>query len=143
MSTRALVLDPDPDNRHRLGLLLKKAGFEPVLCDTGTSAARVLKTDVFDVAIINSTMRDMPVVDAARRLRRVMESENFGPYTRIVCIIFDKREMKSFPPHLIDAFLVAPFSAEDFKNAVGGKAIVASPAKKSEAQTFTSTVIRS
>jgi len=119
----ALIVDSDSNNRHNLGRLMKMAGFEPVLANSGSAACRIFASEFFDTAIINTNVSDMPADQIARRLRRRMEAENFGPATRIICIIYHEKEKAAFPPHLIDGFLLAPFSAGQFQAIVGGKTL--------------------
>lgn len=119
----ALIVDNDAKQLRTLGLLMKKAGFEPVLAASGRQASAMFANNLYDVAIINTAVSDMKAVEIARALRRRMEAENFGPYTRVIGIIFKATDAKSFPPYLFDGFLVAPFSAADFHRVVGGEEI--------------------
>jgi len=129
MGNNALIVDSDATQLRQLGLLMKKAGFEPVLAASGRQASAMFANSLFYVAIINSAIQDMKAIEIARALRRRMEAENFGPFTRVIAIVFNAAEAKSFPPYLFDGFLVAPFSAADFHRIVGGDEI-----RKSENQ---------
>jgi len=123
MGSNALIVGFGATQLRQLGLLMKKAGFEPVLAASGRQASALFANSLFDVAIINSAVADMKAAEIARALRRRMEAENFGPFTRVIAIVYNAAEAKSFPPYLFDGFLVAPFSAADFHRVVGGDEI--------------------
>ena len=131
--TNALIVDSDANQLRQLGLLMKRAGFEPVLAASGRQASALFANNLYDVTIINSAVSDMPIVDIARALRRRMEAENFGPFTRVIAIVYKAEQAKKFPPYLFDGFLVAPFSAADFHRVVGGQEITK---HKKETNTF-------
>jgi len=115
----ALIVDPDAKNRRMLSQLLDLAGIQAVEADTGVKAAKFFGSQPFDIAIINHTLTDITAPDLARRLRRRMEAENFGPSSRIVAIISGEAKKRAYPAHLIDAFLIPPITAEAFARAIG------------------------
>lgn len=120
----ALIVDSNPDHRVTLGRLVKKAGYEPSLAADGRQAAKLFLSEVFELAVVNAALSDMTAIELARRLRRRMEAENFGPSARIVCIVGGEKEKAAFPQHLIDAFLVAPITAKSFQDAIGARSNV-------------------
>lgn len=120
----ALIVDPNADHRVALGRLVKKAGFEPSLAADGRQAAKLFVNEIYELAVINAGLSDMTAIDLARRLRRRMEAENFGPAARIVCIVNSEKEKAAFPDHLIDAFLITPITAKSFQDAIGARSNV-------------------
>jgi len=115
----ALIVDPDSNNRMVLSKLLRVAGIQSVQADSGAMAAGIFSRQPFDIAILNNTLTDIPAATVARRLRRRMEAENFGPDTRIVAIIAKDSNRKAFSPYLINAFLIPPITSSEFARALG------------------------
>jgi len=137
----ALIVDSDGENRVALGRLVKMAGYEPSLAADGRQAVKMFAHEVYELAVINATLTDMSAVDVARRLRRRMEAENFGPTARIVCIVGSQKECSAYPDHLIDAFLVAPITAKGFQAAIGARSLRAGARTAAGSPRFSSVVV--
>lgn len=138
----ALIVDPDVNNRRMLAQLLDMAGIDSVDADTGVKAGKLYGTQPFDIAIINATLTDVAAPEVARRLRRRMEAENFGPSTRVVVIISSEAKKKNYPAHLVDAFLIPPITADAFARAIGVPSLRGNVQAHKRAETFATKVMK-
>lgn len=138
----ALIVDPDAKNRRMLAQLFDMAGIDAVQADTGVKAGKIFGSQPFDIALINGTLTDVPAPELARRLRRRMEAENFGPSTRVVAIVASEAKIKNYPAHLIDAFLIPPISADAFAHAIGVPSLRGNIQAHQRAENFASKTMR-
>lgn len=138
----ALIVDPDAKNRRMLSQLLDMAGIDSTEADTGVKAGKIFGSQPFDIALLNATLTDVPAHEVARRLRRRMEAENFGPSTRVVVIISSEAKKKNYPAHLVDAFLIPPITADAFAKAIGVPSLKGNVKAHRRAETFATTVMQ-
>lgn len=73
---RILVVDDDRTTRHLMQSLLKKAGYEVVLCADGKAALEVLASEKFDLVLLDVWMPELTGLDV---LSRMGQSLNMPP----------------------------------------------------------------
>src|SRR5215510_13555953 len=69
MSKLILLVDDDIDSLKLIGLMLKRAGFEVIVADSGGKALARTESNKFDLIITDLMMPDMNGLELIRRLR--------------------------------------------------------------------------
>jgi len=70
IEARILVAEDNPSNQMLVELMLKKAGCEPVLVSNGLEAIEKIKSEDFDMVLMDMHMPELDGYEATRRLRR-------------------------------------------------------------------------
>ena len=87
-SPNVLVVEDNPTNQKIIGLVLDLAGISPSFAENGEEACRMVKTDRFDIILMDL---QMPVMDGLTAIRtiRAWELETGIPATPIIAVSAD------------------------------------------------------
>ena len=72
---RILIVDDEPEIGHILGFILRGAGFEVAVVDSGRAALAQLASSATDLVLLDVTM---PEIDGFETLRRIREAPATG-----------------------------------------------------------------
>jgi two-component system cell cycle response regulator len=123
MSFTIAIVDDDTAIRRLVGLLLNRAGFETLECATGEEARQRLRSEPWDLVILDRRLPDMDGVLLAHELKSNPEYR-----TRYVIVLTGEAEQEDKVEGLdlgADDYVTKPFQAPEFLARIrAGKRIV-------------------
>jgi CheY-like chemotaxis protein len=114
---RVLAAEDHPINLKFMSILLEKMGHEAAFCENGREALELVRTQPFDVVLMDLHMPEMDGLSATRAIR-----ELDGPASQVKIILVtadvvnDTREKALIAG--IDAFAAKPLQIEDLRRAL-------------------------
>ena len=88
-SLRVLAAEDNPTNRQVLRLLLEPAGIDPVFVEDGEQAVAAVKSQPFDVVLMDANMPRMDGITALRRIRALPGPVSRTPVHMLTANVFD------------------------------------------------------
>jgi len=107
MAKRILIVDDDFDDLQTMKTLLEKAGYTTVPATNGAKALDMLKSNGFDLVLLDIQMPTLSGYDLLRLLREKMNHDAKMAYVSIV-------PQKEVDMNDIDGFIQKPFSPASF-----------------------------
>ncbi len=115
MAKRILIVDDEAMITKSLKKLLTKEGFEPVIVSGGNEALGQVKTNDFDLLIIDIRMPQMDGIETIRAIREYMAVEGKDPIPEIVITGYaDENKYKCAVDLKVNAYIYKPFDTSEF-----------------------------
>ena len=123
-SRRVLLAEDDAVNRKMTTRLLEKMGHDVESVSTGQEVLDLLRTDSYDVVLMDVQMPDMDGLEATRRLRSE-RADDAQPYVVALTASVMEEDRKRCRAAGMDAFLSKPVQREDLARALDQEASLA------------------
>jgi two-component system response regulator AtoC len=112
---RILAVDDDGLVRKSLEILLKEAGYEPVVAASGQEALGFLVQRHFDLLITDIRMPGMDGLQVIKAVRDYCHESKKHPIPEIVLTAYNDEQVKESAMRLgVREFLLKPFKVEEF-----------------------------
>lgn len=112
---RILAVDDDGLVRKSLEILLKEAGYEPVVAGSGQEALGFLTQRHFDLLITDIRMPGMDGLQVIQAVRDYCREAKKRPIPEIVLTAYNDEQVKQSAVRLgVREFLLKPFKIEEF-----------------------------
>lgn len=119
MAKRILIVDDEAMITKSLKKLLTKEGFEPIIVSSGNEALDQVKTNDFDLLIIDIRMPQMDGIETIRAIREYMAVEGKDPMPEIVITGYaDESKYKCAVDLKVNAYIYKPFDTTEFLNTI-------------------------
>ena len=108
---RILHVDDEPDILETVKTILENEGFEVVSVDSGKEALKQIKSNNFDLFILDVMMPDMSGWDLFTRIKKLKSD-----YKVIILSIIEvsQSRLKELQAHGISDYITKPFHRDDF-----------------------------
>lgn len=84
---RILVADDDPQNQRMLALILRRKGYSLIFASTGLEVLEAVKTNSFDLILMDVLMPQMDGVDATRQIRAMENADHHLPIVGLTAVM--------------------------------------------------------
>ncbi len=119
MAKRILIVDDEAMITKSLKKLLTKEGFEPVIVSSGNEALDQVKTNDFDLLILDIRMPQMDGIETIRAIREYMAVEGKDPIPEIVITGYaDESKYKCAVDLKVNAYIYKPFDTNEFLDTI-------------------------
>ncbi|MBU1998493.1 MAG: response regulator [Candidatus Omnitrophota bacterium] len=115
MSKKILIIDDETMITKSLKKLLTKEGYLPTIVSSGNEALDQLKTDNFDLLVLDMRMPQMDGIETIRAIRQYLAIEQKDPMPEIVITGYaDENKYKCAVDLKVAAYIYKPFDTKDF-----------------------------
>ncbi len=112
---RILAVDDDGLVRRSMEILLKEAGYEPVVAASGAEALGFLPQRHFDLVITDIRMPGMDGLQVIQAVRDFYKQKGKPPVPILVLTAYNDEPVKQSAIKMgVEHFLLKPFKLEDF-----------------------------
>lgn len=112
---RILAVDDDGLVRRSLEILLRGAGYEPVVAASGQEALGLLAEKHFDLLITDIRMPGMDGLQVIQATRDYCSEKKKHPIPEIVLTAYNDEQVKQSAARMgVREFLLKPFKVEEF-----------------------------
>jgi two-component system response regulator AtoC len=112
---RILAVDDDGLVRKSLEILLREAGYEPVVAGSGQEALGFLPQRHFDLLITDIRMPDMDGLQVIQAVRQYCQEMKKQPIPEIVLTAYNDEAVRESAVRLgVREFLLKPFKIDEF-----------------------------
>ncbi len=106
---RILVADDEPFNRKLLQSMLKDTGVEIVEASNGKEALQLVKSETFDVVLMDVRMPELNGMDATRRIRKINDNSKKDVIIIALTAAVTDDDKRNFLHSGMDGFVPKPF----------------------------------
>ncbi|MBU0503601.1 MAG: response regulator [Candidatus Omnitrophota bacterium] len=119
MAKRILIVDDEAMITKSLKKLLAKEGFAPTIVSSGNEALDQIKTNDFDLLILDIRMPQMDGIETITAIRQYMAVEGKDPIPEIVITGYaDENKYKCAVDLKVSAYIYKPFDTNEFLDTI-------------------------
>jgi putative two-component system response regulator len=119
MEKKILVIDDETMITKTLQKLLKKEGYDATIVSSGTQALDEVKTNDFDLIVIDIRMPQMDGIETITAIREYLSVEEKDQIPEIVITGYaDEQKYKCAVDLKVAAYIYKPFDTKDFLDTI-------------------------
>jgi len=119
MEKKILVIDDETMITKTLQKLLKKEGYDATIVPSGTQALEEVKTNDFDLIVIDIRMPQMDGIETITAIREYLSVEEKDQIPEIVITGYaDEQKYKCAVDLKVAAYIYKPFDTKDFLDTI-------------------------
>jgi DNA-binding response OmpR family regulator len=114
--SRALIVEDDPDQAHMVARLLRLSNFEPSIALDGLSAINLVRSEPFDVMLLDVMLPDVSGYEVCRQVRSNIETM-LTPIVMLTALRELEHRSQGFRVGA-NAYVSKPYGADDLLHAI-------------------------
>jgi two-component system, NtrC family, nitrogen regulation response regulator NtrX len=119
MAKNILVIDDEGLVTKTLKKLLSKAGYNPIITESGREALEKAKTEDFDLVVSDIRMPDIDGIETIQKLRQIQTEKGKKCCPEILITGYaDEEKYKSAVQLKVAEYLFKPFDTNQFMDAI-------------------------